>query len=172
MLRQINIDYAICQSLNSMGDGCRVVTIYDVACQWSRNFSRRVDDSKYLALPPDSVLIPAVGKWHLGAHVLECFPKYSLNFIKGIGQADGEIMETLWSITNKVAGMTRAMGKSHRAEVLDDNMYDSNWKKWTGIGELNPRKLWWQLIICLCSSSLEPKVQDSRIGFEDGRSSI
>ena len=26
------------------------------------------------------------------------------------------------------------MGKAHRQEVLDDNMYDSNWKKWVGIG--------------------------------------
>lgn len=131
----MNIDYAVCQSLGSMESDCRVVAIYDVACQWSRNFKKRADTSTYLNLPPDMVLVPAVGKWHLGAHVLECFPKYSLNFIKGIGQVDGEILETLWSITNKVAGTTRAMGKSHRTEVLDDNMYDSNWKKWMGMGE-------------------------------------
>ena len=132
----MNIDYAVCQSLGSMGSDCRVITIYDVACQWSRNFKRRVATSKYLDLPSDMVLVPAVGKWHLGAHVVECFPKYSLNFIEGVGQVDGEILETLWSTTNKVAGTTRAMGKSHRTEVLDDNMYDSNWKKWTGIGKL------------------------------------
>jgi hypothetical protein len=118
-----------------MQGNCKVVTIYDVACQWSRNFRRRVESSKYLELPPDMTLVPAVGKWHLGAHVVECFPKYSLNFIVGVGQVDGEILETLWSMTNKVAGTTRAMGKFHRMEVLDDNMYDSNWKKWTGIGE-------------------------------------
>ena len=134
-LRQMNIDYAVCQSLNSMEGSQQVVTIYDVACQWSRNFRKRVNASEYLELPSGMVLIPAVGKWHLGAHVVECFPKYSLNFIKGVGQVDGEILETLWSTTNKVAGTTRAMGKSHRAEVLDDNMYDSNWKKWTGIGK-------------------------------------
>jgi len=69
------------------------------------------------------------------AHVVECFPKYSLNFIKGMGQVDGEILETLWSMTNKVAGTTRAMGKSHQTEVLDDNMHDSNQKKWTRIGK-------------------------------------
>lgn len=119
-----------------MKPGSRVITIYDVACQWSRNFRKRVNESDSLDFPPDMVLVPAVGKWHLGAHIVECFPKYSLNFIKGAGQMDGEILETLWSTTNKVAGTTRAMGKSHRAEVLDDNMYDSNWKKWTGIGDL------------------------------------
>jgi hypothetical protein len=127
----MNIDYAVCQSLGSMESDSQVITIYDVAHQ---NFAKRVSTSKYLDLPSDMVLVPAVGKWHLGAHVVECFPKYSLNFIKGVGQVDGEILETLWSTTNKVAGTTRAMGKSHWTEVLDDNIYDSNWKKWIGIG--------------------------------------
>ena len=116
----------------------RAIAIYDVACQWSRNFKQRVRGSKYLAIPANLQVVPAVGKWHLGAHVVDCFPKFSLNFIQGIGQVDGEILETLWSMTNKVAGTTRAMGKSHRSEVLDGNMYDSNWKKWVGIGKQNP----------------------------------
>ena len=133
--RQINIDYAVCQSLSSMAENLRVITIYDVACQWSRNFRRRVEDSKYLDIPPNLQMVPAVGKWHLGTHVVDCFPQFSLNFIQGIGQVDGEVLETLWSVTNKVAGTTRAVGKSHRSEVLDDNMYDSNWKKWIGIGK-------------------------------------
>jgi len=38
---------------------------------------------------------------------------HSLNFIKGVGQVDDEVLETLWSRTNKVAGTTRAMSKSH-----------------------------------------------------------
>ena len=88
-----------------------------------------------MEIPEGIPIIPAVGKWHLGAHVPECFPKYSLNFVDGIGQVDGEILETLWWPIDKVAGITRAMSKAHRQEVLDDNMYDSNWKKWVGIGE-------------------------------------
>ena len=139
--RQMNIDYAVCQSLCSLASNPRVITIYDVACQWSCNFKRRVQGSKYLDIPANLEVVPAVGKWHLGAHVVDCFPKFSLNFIQGIGQVDGEILETLWSTTNKVAGTTRAMGKSHRSEVLDDNMYDSNWKKWVGIGKSIPRDI-------------------------------
>ena len=112
----------------------RVITIYDVACQWSIHFQKRVGGSPSLEIPQGMSLVPAVGKWHLGAHVSECFPKYSLNFVDGIGQIDGEILETLWWPIDKVAGITRAMSKAHRQEVLDDNMYDSNWKKWVGIG--------------------------------------
>jgi len=89
----------------------------------------------YLEIPKGISLVPAVGKWHLGAHIAECFPKYSLNFVDGIGQIDGEILETLWWPIDKVAGITRAKSKAHRQEVLDDNMYDSNWKKWVGIGK-------------------------------------
>ena len=76
-----------------------------------------------------------MGKLHLGEHIPECFPKYSLNFVDGIGQIDGEALETLWQPINKVARITRAMSKAHHQEVLDDNMYDSNWKKWVGIGK-------------------------------------
>ena len=96
-----------------------------------------------MEVPQGISLVPAVGKWHLGAHVTACFPKYSLNFVHGIGQIDGEILETLWWPIDKVAGITQAMSKAHRQEVLDDNMYDSNWKKWVGIGRsLQPILLW------------------------------
>jgi hypothetical protein len=84
---------------------------------------------KFLSLSEDIEITPAVGKFHLGAHIKECFHKFSLNFIKGSGQLDGEIMETLWSVLDKIAGMTRSMSKYHRQEVLDNYMNDSKWKK-------------------------------------------
>jgi len=114
-----------------------VLTIYDIACQWYKNFDRRVAATETLVQPPLQQITPAIGKFHLGGHIPECFPKFSLNFIKGAGQIDGEILETLWWPIDKIAGITRAMMKAHRHEVLDDNMYDSNWKKWVGIGVLH-----------------------------------
>jgi hypothetical protein len=82
----------------------------------------------------DLKLFAAVGKFHLGAHVLECFWEFSLNFIEGAGQVDGEILETLWASLDKVVGSTRNMSRAHRQEVLDDYMNDSNWKKLVGAG--------------------------------------
>lgn len=76
----------------------------------------------------------AVGKWHLAAHIPECFAKFSLNFVQGAGQVDGEIMETLWSKLDLVAGLTQSMSVAHRQEVLDDYMNDSNWRKIIRIG--------------------------------------
>ena len=77
----------------------------------------------------DIEITPAVGKWHLAAHVRECFARFSLNFIEGSAEVDGEIMETLWSGLDLIAGITQGMSIAHRQEVLDDYINDSNWKK-------------------------------------------
>jgi Kyakuja-Dileera-Zisupton transposase len=74
-------------------------------------------------------IIGAIGKWHLAAHIPECFPKFSLNFVKGAGEVDGEILETLWSGLDEVAGMAQAMSIAHHQEVIDEHMKDSNWWK-------------------------------------------
>jgi hypothetical protein len=143
----MNIDYSICHALayNTQGVSEALVT-YDVACQWSINFQKRVDIGKYLGLPGGLTIIPAVGKFHLGAHVPECFSQFSLNFIQGAGQQDGEILETLWSSLNKVSGSIRAMSKAHRHEMLDEYMRDSNWKKLIGLGESFTLRSNWSLI--------------------------
>jgi hypothetical protein len=77
----------------------------------------------------------AVGKWHLAAHIPECFPKFSLNFVEGSGEVEGEILETLWSKLDEIAGMTQAMSIAHRQEVIDEHMNDSNWRKMIRIGK-------------------------------------
>ncbi|KAI6095063.1 hypothetical protein F5141DRAFT_1191459 [Pisolithus sp. B1] len=109
--------------------------IYDVGCQWSVNFRSRVKNSPSLLLPPALEIIPAVGRFHLAAHKLSCFPRYSLSFVKGAGHLDGKILETLWAPFNKISPTARSMTQAHRQEVYDDHMRDSNWKKLVGIGE-------------------------------------
>ncbi|KIM76564.1 hypothetical protein PILCRDRAFT_77687, partial [Piloderma croceum F 1598] len=76
----------------------------------------------------------AVGKWHLAAHIAECFSKFTLNFVEGAGQVDGEILETLWSPLDEVAGLTQAMSIAHHQEFLDACINDSNWWKIIRIG--------------------------------------
>ena len=76
----------------------------------------------------------AVGKWHLAAHILECFPKFSLNFVEGAGQVEGEILETLWSRMDEVVGLAQSMSIAHHQETVDENMNDNNWWKIIRIG--------------------------------------
>jgi hypothetical protein len=84
----------------------------------------------------DSIeIVGAVGKFHLAAHILECFHKFTLNFIEGAGEVDGEILETLWSNMDEAAGLVQVMLVAHHQEVIDDNMNDSNWRKMIWIGK-------------------------------------
>ncbi|KAI6021294.1 hypothetical protein EDC04DRAFT_2901270 [Pisolithus marmoratus] len=132
--RYMNTDYSICNALGYHSDSItKALVIYDVGCQWSINFRSRVKNSPSLLLPPALEITPAVGKFHLAAHKLSCFPRYSLNFVKGAGHLDGEILETLWAPFNKISPTARSMTQAHRQEVYDDHMRDSNWKKLVGI---------------------------------------
>jgi hypothetical protein len=131
----MNVDYAICHALSFNTRGLpEGLVIYDVGCQWSINFELRVQNSTTLHLPQGLSWITAVGKFHLGTHEQDCFAKFSLNFVHGAGQQDGEILETLWAPLNKIAGSVRAMTKASRQEMIDAQMRDSNWKKTTKIG--------------------------------------
>ena len=147
LARQMNMDYSICQALayQTAPIGSALI-IYDVACQWSLNFHRRVQGNPSLSLGPIYDLIPAVGKFHLAAHVPSCFAKFSLNFVQGAGQLDGEILETLWSEFNKVSTSARSMSKAHRSEVYNDHMRDSNWKKLVDMGKQ------WIIVFIYCTS--------------------
>ncbi len=53
---------------------------------------------------------------------------------QGSGIVDGEILESLWSLLNRISRSCRGMTTAHRAEVIDDHMGDSNWKKTINMG--------------------------------------
>jgi hypothetical protein len=128
------MDYSICNALKYFTAGLlAALIIYDIACQWWINFLMRVESSRHLSLPQGMKLLTAVGSFHLSSHVPQCFALYSLHFMQGSGQIDGEILETLWKEFNKVSPSTKPMSAAHRREVCDDFMRDSNWKKLTGI---------------------------------------
>jgi len=129
------MDYSICQALKRFPRHLIALIIYDICCQWIIHFRERVSESEFLELCASIEIVGAVGKFHLAAHIPECFHKFTLNFIEGAGEVDGEILETLWSDMDEVAGLTQAMSVAHHQEVIDDNMNDSNWRKMIRIGK-------------------------------------
>jgi len=151
LYRQVNVDYSVCHALKFNTDGlCESLAIYDVMCQYLVNFDRRLHEvPRFLSIDPGMKVMGAIGKFHLADHVDSCFAKWSLNFMKGAGNIDGEIMETLWSGMNKVSGAARSMSKAHRQETLDDYMRDANWKKTVGIGKFFISKMFGDLYIYL-----------------------
>ena len=128
------MDYSICQALNMFPRHTQALVIYDICCQWIIHFRKRVSESEFLKLAESLELTGAVGKWHLAAHIPDCFPKYSLNFVEGAGQVEGEILETLWSRMDEVAGLAQSMSAAHHQETIDEYMNDNNWRKivWMG----------------------------------------
>jgi Kyakuja-Dileera-Zisupton transposase len=129
------MDYSICQALKRFPQHQRVLIIYDICCQWIFHFRERVSESEFLELCDSMEITGTVGKWHLAAHIAECFPKFSLNFVKGAGEVEGEILETLWSVMDEIALMAQAMLIAHHQEVVDDHMNNSNWCKIIQIGK-------------------------------------
>jgi hypothetical protein len=131
------MDYSICQALKRFPWHLLVLIIYDICCQWIIHFRERVSESEFLELSDSIGITGAIGKFHLAAHIPECFPLFTLNFIEGAGQVDGEILETLWSNMDEVAGLAQAMSLAHHQEVVDDHMNDSNWRKMIRTGTSN-----------------------------------
>jgi hypothetical protein len=136
---QKNMDYSIFKALNFNMEGIEAALIsYDVMCQWSVHMMERVNASSYLKLPNNLELRLAIGLFHIHGHQDTCLARYSPSFINGGRQIDGETIETLWAPLNEITRSTRGMSTSHRREVIDDHMNDSNWKKLIDIGKFPP----------------------------------
>ena len=134
--RQMNMDYSVCQALAYRAKGLKsALVIYDVACEWVIHFLERVAQNPHLSLEEWDEFIAAVGDFHLGAHVRECFAPFSLNFVHGAGDIEGEILEPSWSDFNKVSANARSMSNAHRREVYDDHMRNWNWMKIVGMSK-------------------------------------
>jgi len=80
-----------------------VVNFYDINCQYSKNLQRQIEGNWFISLPPVLRIQPSIGIWHVHGHQSECFVRYSLNFIPGEGNVDGEIVE-----------VTHALGVNHQ----------------------------------------------------------
>ena len=133
------MDYSIFKALSFNMEGIEAALIsYDVMCQWSVHMMERVNGSNYLKLPDNLELRLAIGLFHIHGHQDTCLARYSPSFIKGGCQIDGETIKTLWAPLNEITRSTRGMSTSHRREVIDDHMNDSNWKKLIDIGKFPP----------------------------------
>ena len=136
-ISQKNMDYSIFKALNfNMGGIEAALICYDVMCQWSVHMKDRVTGSRHLKIPDGLELRLGIGLFHIHGHQDTCLARYSPSFIEGGRQIDGETIETLWAPLNEISRSTRGMSTSHRREVIDDHMNDSNWKKLVDLGRL------------------------------------
>ena len=117
-----------------MTDIKQLLLLYDIMCQYIVYMKDRIGKD----LPPELSIDGAIGAMHVHGHQPKCFPRYAPAFVPGAGIVSGEILESLWSTLNAASPMARTATLAHRAEILDDHMSDSNWKKLLGMGEYPP----------------------------------
>jgi len=128
--RQVNMDYALVHAVqHGMDLQQKVITFYDINCQYSKNLKQWLEANNFISLPCGLWIQPSIGLWHVHGHKAECFTRYAPNFISGAGHVDGEIMETLWSSLNIISPSAWGMATPHRQELLDFQMNDNNFLK-------------------------------------------
>ncbi|KAI0057483.1 hypothetical protein BV25DRAFT_1812316 [Artomyces pyxidatus] len=135
--RYCNMDFILLGMIaRTAADMKKMVLTYDIACQYSKNFLRRmaqfpVEFQIDISETDITFLIP---KFHLLAHGVPCQVSYSLNFTEGVGRTCGEGIEAGWADTNGASLSTREMSGEGRHEALDDFLSAINWRKTIGLG--------------------------------------
>ncbi|KAH9478965.1 hypothetical protein JR316_0009428 [Psilocybe cubensis] len=133
--RYANMDYIFAWFLRLVA--VRLVLVsYDIACQWFINLLRRMqsDWPQHIQPPANITLIPVIPKLHEPMHNQTNHQMYSLNFIPGVGQTDGECPERVWAPHNSLANATKTQGPGSRQDTLDDHFGFWNWQKYTSMG--------------------------------------
>lgn len=138
------MDYLYFSSLNNHSPASCIVS-YDIACQWTRNMSKRatVYPSEAVGARYHQLSIKyLVPKFHLYAHRNECQNNYSFNFTPNVGRTDGESPERGWAAMNPVSSSTKEMGPGSRRDTLDDHFGDYNWRKVISMRMCNSVSAW------------------------------
>ncbi|KAK0472663.1 hypothetical protein IW261DRAFT_1553319 [Armillaria novae-zelandiae] len=126
---QVEMDYGYLTTIRHFAGVPRIVTLYDIACQWSINLEEQIGiygDIIRSNIPKKVYLVP---KFHLPGHIKDCQEKYCMSFHRHVGENDGEALEHSWAISNGVVASTREMGPGHQCEKLDQHFGDFNWQK-------------------------------------------
>lgn len=115
----------------------KILSIYDIMCQWSKNLFTRIQVAPEIvrrALSPDDLEV-VIPKFHLLAHGTPCLVPYSLNYKHGVGRIDGEGVERCWSVLNGISRSTRQMGPGSRKDTIEDHCGHGNWRKMVNSGK-------------------------------------
>jgi hypothetical protein len=111
----------------------RIILTYDIACQWSKNFRKRMSEfSAEMQIPDTTQVDVAIPGWHINGHGASCRENFNLSYIEGAGRTVGEDIETTWAGTNPLAPSVREMGPAARHDTLNDHWNGWNFRKIVG----------------------------------------
>ncbi|KAJ7610369.1 hypothetical protein FB45DRAFT_1037941 [Roridomyces roridus] len=141
--RYANTDWVFASILRHLDPRIRKIISYDIVCQWATYVVDRLKE-----LPPLMRLAMllelfrfVIPKMHIHGHTLDCQLRYSLNYVPGSGQTDGEGIERPWASIGGIATSTRVSGPGARHDALDCHWSFWNWLKTIGLPALLRRRL-------------------------------
>ncbi|EIW73921.1 hypothetical protein CONPUDRAFT_68163, partial [Coniophora puteana RWD-64-598 SS2] len=143
--KQSVVDFAISMAGMSDEELLGFIFIYDIICQYFIHFRRRFGHYPHIAFPEDVDVVPAIGLFHVHGHKDECVARYSPNYIRGMGNIDGEVLETLWAVLNAIANSFRNMSASGRKDLMNAQMRWSNLRKMLTCVELTIKR--WRMAL-------------------------
>lgn len=134
-------DFAIGNVLSRLSDEgqCNVGLHYDIVCHYIKNLWARFSKLPYpaglLARKDFNVFLTGIPKFHLAGHVDDCYARYSLNNMTGVGQLDAEGSERCWATLNRAAASSSEKGPGARIDSINHVMHYWNWIKTVGMGK-------------------------------------
>ncbi|KAJ7449737.1 hypothetical protein B0H11DRAFT_2247094 [Mycena galericulata] len=141
--RYANMDYIFASILRHKDWRLFKIISYDIVCQWWVNLKARLK-----LLPPLIRLRAAlelmrfvIPKMHIHGHTLACQLAFSLNYVPGSAQTDGEGIERPWAHIGGVASSTREMTPGARDDTLTCHWSHWNWQKLIWLAERLRTKL-------------------------------
>ena len=125
VLRYCNMDYIVLSTLVGIILLCIIIT-YDIACQWSKNFKKRMSEfPQHMKISDTTTINTAIPSWHINGHRASCHQNFALGYIKGAGQTYGEEVKISWSHTNPLE-------PAAHYETLNDHWNGWNFRKIVG----------------------------------------
>ncbi|KAJ7500190.1 hypothetical protein B0H11DRAFT_2225734 [Mycena galericulata] len=140
--RFANVDYVAASILKHWHPDLFKVFSYDIVCIWSKHLIERLKALPgnvriYLVAALCRFVIP---KMHIQAHNFLCRLLFSLAWLLGAAQVDGEGIERPWATLGALAGSTMRMGPGFRHDTLDCQLAYWNWLKLVNIFETLRRR--------------------------------
>jgi len=131
--QQKNVNWAFLKSLKhtNVDPDQGGTLLYDITCQYWIYVLERIGH----LLPTGLLLDAGIGSFHVHGHKDQCFHRFGVGFMPGIGVVSGEILESVWSTYNTISPAVQTATLAHHAEVLDDHACDNNHKKAIGLSK-------------------------------------
>ncbi|EAU86991.2 hypothetical protein CC1G_08462 [Coprinopsis cinerea okayama7 len=139
--RYCNIDYIVFSALAAVAL-LQVVITYDIACQWVKNFLKRLGKlPEAIRLNTNETKVTAlIPSWHINGHGPDCQVNYALQYTPGAAKTCGDEIEQNFSETNVLGASVREMAPAARHEMLTDQFQGNNARKTVKLKALLAKK--------------------------------